>query len=124
MTHLFTSDTDGALYDTRDPAWSRKPPLRAVYRRSQSVIKTCEQLKAALRYGPYTGLGCYPLYFFESDGEVLSFTTVRTELPLILHAIQTQADNGWRVVGCAINYEDGDLTCSQTNERIPSADED
>ena len=28
--HLFASD-DGALYDTRDPNWSRKPPLRTVY---------------------------------------------------------------------------------------------
>jgi hypothetical protein len=29
--HLFVSDCDGHLYDTREPNWSSRPPLRRHY---------------------------------------------------------------------------------------------
>ena len=113
--HLFASD-DGALYDTRLPGWSGRPPLRRVWTGHARDIETPAQVKAALRAGAYTNLGCYPLYFVASDGCPLSFDAVRDNLASVLGG-----DDGWRVVAVAINYEDGELRCEHTGERIPSA---
>jgi hypothetical protein len=120
-SHLFASSCDGSLYDTRSPEWSKNPPLRAVYNAAPSKIATCAQLKAALRHGPYAWPGGYPLYFHTDDGAALSFEAVRDNLRLCLAAIQERSRDGWRVVGVAVNWEDSDLTCEQTGERIESA---
>ena len=119
--HLSVSSSDGSLYDTRDPNWSRNPPLRAVYNGGQREIDNCQQLKAALRYGQYAWPGGYPLYFLTSDGAALSFDAVRSELAQVLQSIQNRSNDGWRVVGCEINYEDNELYCDHSGERIESA---
>jgi hypothetical protein len=124
--HLFLS-MDGSLYDTRDPDWSRKPPLRADFCAWHRTITTTQQLKATLREGGRTGttsLGCYPCYLIMADGEALSFAAARDNLREVLAA--THHDNPdrtdqWRVVACEINYEDPRLFCAHSNERIPSA---
>lgn len=118
--HFFISSIDGALHDTREPNWSCHS-LRADYQRTFGHIRTVAQLKATLRNGPYAWPGGYPMYFVTSDGGALSFKTVREEFRSIADAIQSGDDNGWRVVGCDINYEDNDLYDTHTSERIESA---
>ena len=118
--HLFASD-DGALYDTRLPDWSGRPPLRRVWTGHAREIETTAQVKAALRAGAYTDFGCYPLYFITSDGCALTFDAVRDNLASVLDSVRTGSDDGWRVVAVAINYEDCELRCEHTGERIPSA---
>jgi hypothetical protein len=117
--HLFQS-IDGCLYDTRDPAWSEKPPLRDPYCRSFKRIDTASALKATLRAGKTTDLGGYPLYFVAGDGEALSFEAVRAELKQCLRA-KAYCDRSWEIIGCEVNYEDNDLTCAHTGKKIPSA---
>jgi hypothetical protein len=119
--HLFVSSCDGALYDTRIPHWSSLPPLRANYSRGMREIASTADLKAALRNGEYAWPGGYPLYFLASDGEALSFDSVRENLRQILDAIQERDNSGWRVVGVDVNYEDAELYCAHSGKRIPSA---
>jgi hypothetical protein len=120
-SHLFVSSSDGALYDTRAKDWSKNPPLRATYRAGQRNIESCAGLKAALRYGSHTDLGGYPLYFITGDGAALSFDAVRSKLRNVIWSIQNKVNDGWRVVAVDINYEDADLYCAHTNNKIPSA---
>jgi len=119
-SHLFTSD-DGSLYDTRAPGWSGRPPLRRAWSGHARDIKTTAQVKAALRAGQWTDLGCYPLYFVASDGCALSFDAVRDNLASVLDSVRTNSDDGWRVIGVDINYENDGLHCEHTGARIPSA---
>lgn len=124
--HLFASD-DGALYDTRDPNWSRKPPLRAVYgNASPSLWRTdpvsaLQSIKALLRFGPYAWPGGYPVYFVTADGAALSHDAVRAQFAQVCDDHLHDASTGWRIVGGAVNYEDPDLRCDHTGARIPSA---
>lgn len=118
--HLFRCD-DGALYDTRDSDWSRKPPLRRVFYGSKRTIETTHDLKAALRAGRYTDLGGHPLYFITSDSAALSFDSVRRKLSQVLDSVRNGHNDGWRVIGVEINYEDPDLMCDHSGERIESA---
>jgi len=117
--HLFASDS-GALYDTRQPDWSARPPLRAVYHRHVRDIRTAADVKACLRAGRWAWPGGYPLYFVARDGEALSFDSVRENLASVL--TDTSAGRGdWAVVAVDINYEDSELTCCHSGARIPSA---
>ena len=118
--HLFASD-DGALYDTRLPDWSGRPPLRRVWTGHAREIETTAQVKAALRAGAYADFGGYPLYFVTSDGDVLSFNAVRDNFASVLDSVARGIGDGWRVAAVAINYEDGGLRCEHTGERIWSA---
>ena len=61
------------------------------------------------------------MYFFTSDGAALSFSAARYNRRAILEAIATKASDGWRVVGIDTNWENPDLRCDDTGERIPSA---
>ena len=80
-----------------------------------------------IRSGPYAWPGGYPLYFVTSDGGVLSFATAKAERRMILESIRGCPDGSfhyaddWRVVGCCINWEDGDLRCDHSGEQIESA---
>lgn len=122
QNHLFISDSDGALYDTRRANWSASAPLRPDYRRTHARIETGRQLKATLRAGAFAWPGGYPLYFITADGAALSFAAVRQELRQALQAIaDNDTQSGWRVVACDINWEDSDLTCEHTGKRIESA---
>lgn len=110
----------GDLYDTRRPNWHNSPPLRHRFYWSAQSIRSADELKAALRYGSTTDLGGYPLYFIAADGQALSFAAVRANLRTVLEAMR-DGDKQWSPVAVEINYEDGELTCAHTGERIPSA---
>ncbi len=119
--HLFCASDDGALYDTRLPEWSGKPPLRANFSRHHGTIRDTADLKACLRAGAFAFPGGYPLYFVADDGESLSFEAVRANLRNVLDSISGNHRDGWRVVAMATNWEDDELTCSHTGKPIPSA---
>lgn len=108
----------GALYDTRK---GFDHPIRCDYCYGFQQIGTTQQLKATLRAGSHTSIGCYPLYFITADGGALSFQTVRDNLREVLSAIKHQDDPQWRVVVCEVNWEDTDLYDSHTGEEIESA---
>ena len=118
--HLFASD-DGALFDVRLPAWSSNPPLRPVYRRTYAKIETVAELKATLRAGQFAWPGGYHMFFVTSDGAALSFETVQAELSSVMWSIANDVDDGWRVDGCGINYEDTELRCCHSDNIIPAA---
>jgi hypothetical protein len=119
--HFFASG-DGSLCDTRQKDWSKKP-IREVFSFTFREIKNTQQLKATLRNGAFAWPGGYPLYFVTSDGGILSFEAFKDKFVLrsVLDSIKNYSKDGWRVVGCDVNWEDADLYCDHTNERIPSA---
>lgn len=118
--HLFVSEADGSLYDTRNPYWHKNPPLRKVYRRAFRKIDSTAQLKATLRHGPYVFPGAYTLYFVTADGLTLSFEAVRQNLRDVLEAIKFDLRNtGWRVVGCdVVESSEETIYCDVTGELI------
>jgi hypothetical protein len=107
---------EGSLWDNRT-----NTVLRPVYSKQFSRIRNGAQLRATLRAGEFAWPGGYPLYFITSDGEALSFDSVRENLRSVLDSIRTKCDDGWRVVACEVNWEDGELTCSHSGQRIESA---
>lgn len=120
-THLFVTSQDGALFDCRVADWHRKAPLRAVFSRHYRTIETVAEFKACLRAGKSTDLGGYPLFFLCHDGESLSFEAARENVKTIMDSIANRHSDGWRVVGCDVNYEDSEMVCAHTGKRIPSA---
>jgi hypothetical protein len=115
----FESDTDGNLYDTNLPNWTARP-IRTNYKRHYTTIKTVSELRATLRAGSHTSLGCYPLFFYTSDGGALSFKTVRAEFENVCSSIRAGINDGWRVIGCDVNWE-SELYDDDTSEPIESA---
>ena len=118
--HLFVG-SDGDLYDTRVGHWSAKEPLRKDYRYTHRSIETVAQLKATLRAGEFAWPGGYQLYFLTDDGATLSFDGARSSLECCYDAIKTKSNNGWRIVGCDVNYEDDEMTCAHTGAKIPAS---
>lgn len=84
-------------------------------------IQTVSDFRRAMRHGPYAWPGGYPVHFVTSDGEALSFAAVRGNIRLVLDSIAHRHNDGWRVIGLDVNYEDGDLYCAHTGDRIESA---
>lgn len=84
---------------------------------------TLMQIKQALRNGQYAWPGGYPLYFVTSDGEVLSFKAVRKHWEDVCraHIVAGWRHSGWAIIGIETNWEDADLYCDETGERIESA---
>lgn len=105
------------LHDSRKAYATIRPNYRFAHR----DIKTVADLKATLRDGPYAWPGGYPMYFITSDGGALSFATVRAEFRNIADSIRRNIRDGWFVVACDINYEDGDLIDDHTGEKIEVA---
>jgi hypothetical protein len=118
--HLFISDCDGSLSDTRKPDWTSNP-IRKDYRRSFAEIKTVAQLKATLRNGQYTFPGCYPLYFITADGCAISFDALKDKDILRGAYSDIQSRYSGRIVGCDVNYEDALLFCEITGNKIECA---
>jgi hypothetical protein len=82
---------------------------------------TAEQFLADLQE-PYAWPGGYPRYFVCGDGEALSFAAAKEYQEMIVEAINwNDRHSSWLVVGCDINWEDNDLYCAHTNEKIQSA---
>jgi hypothetical protein len=116
--HLFIgSSTDGDLYDTRSPDWTREP-LRRNFERHHLNLTSLADLKACLRAGPYAWPGGYPLYFLCDDGDAVSFKAVRSHWTSIVR--EYMAGNRF-ITGCLINWEDPDLHCDLDGQRIESA---
>jgi hypothetical protein len=85
-------------------------------------INTISDFRAAIRNGKYAWPGGYPLYFVTSDGAALSFEAAKAERRNILEALRdNDRRSGWHVCAVDINYEDGELYCDHTGERIESA---
>ncbi len=118
--HLFCG-SDGNLYDTRVHAWSTVEPLRKNYKRTFSTICNASELKATLRAGSHAWPGGYPMFLVLSDGEALSYEGARQNLRDLYSAIKDNSDNGWRVIGVGVNYEDQELFCAHTGEKIEAA---
>ena len=72
---------------------------------------TTLEVKRALKAGPWAWPGCYPLFFVMRDGAALSFAAMRERF--------CQEARGASAV--AVNWEDPDLYCDHTGERIESA---
>ena len=84
-------------------------------------IKTPVDFIRTVNAGAYAWPGGYPIYFITSDGEALSFEAAKNNLSCICDAIRNRSDDGWRVVGCEVNWEDGDLRCCHSGVAIESA---
>jgi len=95
--------------------------IRTNYDRGHRSIESVADLKSALRHGRFAWPGGYPLYFLTSDGAALSFKTAREEFASVCDSIRRGLDDGWRVVATEINYEDPDLFCAHSSEKIESA---
>ena len=75
----------------------------------------------ALACGPYTFPGCYPVYFITSDGAALSFAAAKKNGRRICQSIRDRSNDGWRVVGAEINWEDPALYCDDSGVLIEAA---
>lgn len=84
-------------------------------------ITTVKELCAALRSGPYTSIGSYPVYFITKDGCTLSFASVCENVKLIGRAIRDKNDPQWEVIATEINWENKDLRCEHSGKLIESA---
>lgn len=84
-------------------------------------IKSICDLRKTMREGQYAWPGGYPRYFVSSDGEALSFAAVRANLRIVFDSIACHINDGWRVVAVEINWEDEDLTCAHSGQKIESA---
>jgi hypothetical protein len=84
-------------------------------------IKNISDFRQAVRNGKYTDLGGYPLYFVTSDGAALSFEMAKKERRKILDSIASRSNDGWRIVAVDVNWENGQLFCDHSGERIESA---
>ncbi len=89
---------------------------------------TVRDLMRDLRSGPFTSLGSYPTFFLASDGEALSHKAVRENLWRCARDTRDYAKrgdhwstSGWAIVGFDVNWEDPELYCSDSGERIESA---
>ncbi|MDX3966144.1 MAG: hypothetical protein QHD01_06030 [Bradyrhizobium sp.] len=86
------------------------------------AIKTIADFRAAYRKGRFAWPGGYPLFFVTADGAAISFKGARRERRNILEAIRdNDSRSGFRVCAVDVNWEDSDLRCDVTGERIESA---
>lgn len=104
------------------PTMEDKKKDRLSNLKESMMIDTIRDFQKALAQGPYAFPGGYPVYFITADGGVLSHESAVEEKADIEEAIHTDdRASGWRVVAMEINYEDSDLYCDHSGERIPSA---
>lgn len=83
-------------------------------------IETVQQFDEALGE-PYAWPGGYPRYFITSDGAALSYKAAQENAEVIRDAIRVKDNGGWRVVAVDVNWEDTELYCDHTGEKIESA---
>jgi len=84
-------------------------------------INSISDFRAIYRNGPFAWPGGYPMYFITDDGAALSWQSAQRNRRLILESIAQGSKDGWRVVAAEINWEDAELYCDDTGERIQSA---
>ena len=83
-------------------------------------IENVRDFGKALRNGPYTSVGSYPVFFLTSDGGTLSFATAWEERSRIVESIKEKLNDGWRVVAADVNWE-SELYDDHSGNRIESA---
>lgn len=84
-------------------------------------IHSISDFRKAIRLGPYAWPGGYPSYFVMDDGEALSFEAARECRREIIRALRDRDNSGWRPVAVDINWDDTELRCAHTGERIEAA---
>ena len=84
-------------------------------------MDTIQQLQTFIRDGGFAWPGGYPCYALTSDGAALSVDAVKDNYRIIRESMRDDSNDGWRVVAIDINYEDPNLYCDHTGERIESA---
>ena len=83
---------------------------------------TLQEFNETLERGPYAWPGGYPLYFTMGDGEAVSFkAAAENALELRAAISRGNASDSWFPVACEVNWEDTDLICAHSSERIESA---
>lgn len=90
------------------------------------LIKSISDFRKAVRNGPYAWPGGYPLYWIMADGGALEWNVCKTERRAMLEALRDMETNNWPMkewlpIALVINWEDADLTCDHTGNRIESA---
>jgi hypothetical protein len=86
------------------------------------LVNTVHEFLDILRtQNKFTSIGSYPTFFLMSDGETMSWEAVRENVWQIARAIRDRSRDGWRVVGYDVNWEDPEMYCAHTGERIESA---
>lgn len=88
---------------------------------THSIIKTGKDFRETIRAGAYAWPGGYPLFFITSDGAALSFDSAKENARHIIDSIRNKSKDGWRVIGCDVNWEDSDLYCDHSGKPIESA---
>jgi hypothetical protein len=86
---------------------------------AKETIATLKAVKDAIRE-PWAWPGGYPKYLVMEDGEALSVGAAKAEFRTIVWAM-FHGDGGWSIAGVEVNYEDPDLYCAHTHDRIESA---
>ena len=84
-------------------------------------INSISDFRKAVRLGPYAWPGGYPLYWIMSDGEAIKWSVCKNERRNMLEALARKDQSGWRPIAFDINYEDNDLYCAHTGDKIESA---
>lgn len=85
-------------------------------------ISNARDFARALRDGPYTPVGSYPIFFITHDGAAFSFATAWKERSNIVEALNSKdKSGGWYVVAADVNWEDADLIDDHSGNRIESA---
>lgn len=110
-------DFEGDMYRDKEYA----APFRKNFKYTHARVKSTADFKATLRNGQYAWPGGYQMFLITSDGAALCFECAKKEARPILSSIRDRQNDGWRVVGCDINYEDADLYCDHCNKQIESA---
>ena len=82
---------------------------------------TVEDFQRQLKAGGHAWPGGYPLYFITRDGAALSFEAAKENRELICESIADDCNDGWQVVAVDVNWENSDLICDHTGEKIESA---
>ena len=83
-------------------------------------INSISDFRSAVRCGPWAW-GGYPCYWIMADGEACAFRVAKNERRQMLAALVDPSPHDvWRPIALVINWEDGDIYCAHTGERIPS----
>ncbi len=84
-------------------------------------MQRVRQVVNYLRAGKYTSVGSYPTFFVCSDGGALSHEGARENIWQVLRSTRDDLADGWNVEWLDVNWEDPELYCDHTGERIESA---
>lgn len=85
-------------------------------------ILTISDFRKAIRNGAYAWPGGYPCYFLMEGGDTLSFEAAKRERRQILESFRPiNSSDGWRPIAFDVNWEDDEMYCSHTGEKIDCA---